>query len=98
MSDQHNPSGAATEQEHPHAHPKNELPHYGKRAYAIRDLLVEKGVVTLDEIQQQIDDLTVAGNARTIKNVELGFLERRRHFVLDHLHPSSAANHIVTVF
>src|SRR5687768_15939180 len=32
--------------EHGHEHPKHELSHYAKRVYAIRDLLLEKGVLT----------------------------------------------------
>jgi nitrile hydratase len=55
MSDQHDTNGGSGEDEHGHAHPRNELPRYGKRAYAIRDLLVEKGIVSLDDIQRQID-------------------------------------------
>jgi nitrile hydratase len=49
MSDQHAPSGDG------HEHPKHELSHHAKRAYAIRDLLIEKGVLSQEEIQQAID-------------------------------------------
>jgi nitrile hydratase alpha subunit len=38
-----------------HAHPRHELSHYAKRIYAIRDLLIEKGVLTPDDIQESID-------------------------------------------
>ena len=31
--------------DHGHEHPKHELSHYAKRIYAIRDLLIEKGVI-----------------------------------------------------
>ncbi len=48
MSDTH-----ATEQAH--EHPKHELSHYAKRIYAIRDLLIEKGVITEKDIQCQIE-------------------------------------------
>jgi nitrile hydratase alpha subunit len=41
--------------EHGHDHPKNELSHYAKRIYAIRDLLLEKGVISERDIQCQID-------------------------------------------
>jgi nitrile hydratase alpha subunit len=40
---------------HGHEHPKHELSHYAKRIYAIRELLVEKGVVTEKDIQCQIE-------------------------------------------
>ena len=39
---------------HGHDHPKHELSHYAKRIYAIRDLLLEKGVITEKDIQCQI--------------------------------------------
>ncbi len=38
-----------------HEHPKPELSHFAKRIYAIRDLLVEKGVISEKDIQCQID-------------------------------------------
>ena len=41
--------------EHGHDHPKNELSHYARRIYAIRDLLVEKGVISEKDIQCQIE-------------------------------------------
>ena len=41
--------------DHGHDHPKHELSYYAKRVYAIRDLLVEKGVITEKDIQCQID-------------------------------------------
>ena len=40
--------------EHGHDHPKHELSHYAKRIYAIRDLLIEKGIITEKDIQCQI--------------------------------------------
>src|SRR3970040_596151 len=45
---------ADTGEDHPH--PKHELGYYAKRIYAIRDLLIEKGVLTQDDIQRQIAD------------------------------------------
>ena len=44
-----------TEDAHGHEHPKHELSHFAKRIYAIRDLLVEKGVISEKDIQCQID-------------------------------------------
>lgn len=38
-----------------HEHPKHDLSHHAKRAYAIRELLIEKGVLRQEEIQQAID-------------------------------------------
>src|SRR5262249_11300837 len=42
-------------QDHGHDHPKHELSYYAKRIYAIRDLLLEKGVITDKDIQSQIE-------------------------------------------
>ncbi len=36
-------------------HPKHELSSHGKRIYAIRELLIEKGVLTQNDIQRQLD-------------------------------------------
>src|SRR5437762_1160005 len=41
--------------EHGHDHPKHELSHYAKRIYAIRDLLLEKKILTEKDIQCQIE-------------------------------------------
>ena len=49
MSDQH------TGGEQEHEHPRNELSATAKRIYAIRDLLLEKGVLTEKDIQCQIE-------------------------------------------
>ena len=40
--------------EHGHEHPRHELSPQAKRIYAIRDLLLEKGVITENDIQSQI--------------------------------------------
>ena len=40
---------------HGHDHPRHELSHYAKRIYAIRDLLLEKKVITEKDIQCQIE-------------------------------------------
>src|SRR5512142_3417165 len=45
----------------------------------------------------EIDDFAVAGNPGSIKNIELGLLERRRHFVFDDLHAGAAADDIIPI-
>ena len=47
--------GHDTDRDHAHEHPKHELSYYAKRIYAIRDLLLEKGVITEKDIQSQIE-------------------------------------------
>jgi nitrile hydratase subunit alpha len=42
-------------QHDPEAAERNKVPYYGKRMYAIRDLLIEKGVLSRDDVQHQID-------------------------------------------
>ena len=52
MSDSHTEPSA---QDHGHEHPKHELSDQAKRIYAIRDLLLEKGVLTEKDIRCQIE-------------------------------------------
>jgi nitrile hydratase len=42
-------------QHDPEAAERNKVPFYGKRVYAIRELLIEKGVLTAEDVQRQID-------------------------------------------
>jgi nitrile hydratase subunit alpha len=42
-------------QHDPEAAERNKVPYYGKRIFAIRDLLIERGVLTPEEVQAQID-------------------------------------------
>jgi nitrile hydratase subunit alpha len=42
-------------QHDPEAAERNKVPYYGQRIYAIRELLIEKGVLTREQVQQQID-------------------------------------------
>ncbi|HEY3302303.1 MAG TPA: nitrile hydratase subunit alpha [Candidatus Binatia bacterium] len=49
------PSAKQTDEEHGHPHPRHELSYHAKRIYAIRELLLEKNVITREDIQTQID-------------------------------------------
>lgn len=49
-SDKHVPDSA-----HDHPHPRHELSPWAKRLYAMRELLLEKGVLTQEEIDRQVD-------------------------------------------
>src|SRR5579864_4528077 len=42
-------------QHDPEAAERNKVPFYGKRIYAIRDLLIEKGILTSEDVQEQIE-------------------------------------------
>ena len=47
--------GHETSQEHGHPHPRHKLSYYARRIYAMRELLLEKGVLAREDIQAQID-------------------------------------------
>jgi nitrile hydratase len=51
----HNGHDHDVAQHDPEAAERNKVPFYGKRIYAIRELLVEKGILTQEKIQEQID-------------------------------------------
>ncbi len=52
--DQHGHTHDVTQHD-PEAAERNKVPFSGKRIYAIRDLLIEKGVLSRDDVQRQID-------------------------------------------
>src|SRR4030088_1062529 len=52
---EHDGHGHDVTQLNPDAAERNKVPFYGKRVYAMRELLVEKGIVTREEIQTEID-------------------------------------------
>ena len=43
-----------TSDAHSHEHPKHDLSDHAKRIYAIRDLLIEKKILTEDEINRKL--------------------------------------------
>jgi len=53
MSADHGAGAEAVESKH--ERPKHELSAHAKRVYAIRDLLLEKGVLTKNDIQEQVE-------------------------------------------
>lgn len=68
-------------QHDPEAAERNKVPFSGKRIYAIRDLLIEKGVLSGDDVQQQIDYMDArspANGARLVARawVDPAFKER----------------------
>jgi nitrile hydratase subunit alpha len=68
-------------QHDPEAAERNKVPFYGKRMYAMRELLIEKGVLTRDAIQEQIDAMEArspANGARLVARawVDPAFKER----------------------
>ena len=51
----HAHGGHDVSQHDPEAAERNKVPYWGKRIYAIRDLLIEKGVLTAEDVQGQVD-------------------------------------------
>jgi nitrile hydratase len=51
----HGGHGHDVAQHDPEAAARNKVPYWGKRIYAIRELLIEKGVLSADEIQEKVD-------------------------------------------
>ena len=73
MSDHHAAGGGETTQGQDH--PKHELSIHAKRVYAIRDLLLEKGVLTKKEIQDQIDHMEARSPANGAKLVARAWVD-----------------------
>src|SRR5687767_8152806 len=61
--------------DHGHDHPKNELSHHAKRIYAIRDLLLEKGVISDKDIQCQVEYQEARSPANGAKLVARAWVE-----------------------
>jgi nitrile hydratase len=55
MSGEHVHHDHDVSQHDPEAAERNKVPYYGKRLFAIRELLIEKGVLSRDDIQAEID-------------------------------------------
>jgi nitrile hydratase len=61
--------------DHGHDQPRNELSAQAKRIYAIRDLLLEKGVITEKDIQSQIEYQEARSPANGAKLVARAWVE-----------------------
>lgn len=71
--------------DHGHDHPKNELSPTAKRIYAIRELLVEKGVISEKDIQCQIEYQEARSPANGAKLVARAWTdpEFKKRFIAD---------------
>ncbi|TMA04515.1 MAG: nitrile hydratase subunit alpha [Deltaproteobacteria bacterium] len=63
--------------EQEHEHPKHELSQHAKRIYAIRELLLEKGVLKEEEIQRQIDYMEARSPANGARLVARAWADPR---------------------
>lgn len=68
-----------------HEHPKHELSYQAKRIYAIRDLLIEKGVITEKDIQCQIEYQEARSPANGAKLVARAWVDPafKQRFIAD---------------
>jgi len=56
-------------QHDPEAAERNKVPYWGKRTYAMRELLIEKGILSAEDVQNQVDYMearTPANGARMV--------------------------------
>src|SRR5690606_27779794 len=73
---------------------------YARVLLALTDALAAVAVPRARFLHQalrhaDVDDLARARNARAVHDLEFGLTERRRHFVLHHLHAGLVADHFV---
>ena len=70
-------------QHDPEAAERNRVPFYGKRVYALRELLLEKGVLTRDDIQAQIDYMDARSPANGARLVARAWMDPEfKHLLL----------------
>jgi nitrile hydratase subunit alpha len=62
-------------QHDPEAAERNKVPYYGKRLYAIRELLLEKGVLSNEDIQRQIDYMDARSPANGARLVARAWID-----------------------
>jgi nitrile hydratase alpha subunit len=60
---------------HDHAPPRNELGYWAKRMYAMTELLLEKGVITQDDIQAELDYLEARSPANGARLVARAWVD-----------------------
>ncbi|MCA1647451.1 MAG: nitrile hydratase subunit alpha [Chloroflexi bacterium] len=71
----HGGHGHDVTQHDPEAAERNKVPYWGKRIYAMRDLLIDKGVLTADDIQHQIDYMEARSPANGARMVARAWLD-----------------------
>jgi len=64
-------------QHDPEAAERNKVPFYGKRIYAIRELLIEKGVLSREDVQRQVDYMEKRSPANGARLVARAWVDPR---------------------
>jgi nitrile hydratase len=79
MSSDHEHDGHAhghdVAQHDPEAAERNKVPLYGKRMYAMRELLIEKGILTREEIQDEIESMEARSPANGARLVARAWVD-----------------------
>ena len=71
----HDGHGHDVAQHDPEAAERNKVPYWGKRIYAIRDLLIAKGILTADDIQNQVDYMEARSPANGARMVARAWVD-----------------------
>ena len=71
----HDHGGHDVSQHDPEAAERNKVPYWGKRIYAIRDLLIAKGILTADDIQNQVDYMEARSPANGARMVARAWVD-----------------------
>jgi nitrile hydratase len=71
----HDGHGHDVSQHDPEAAERNKVPYWGKRMYAIRELLIEKGILTADDIQAQVDYMEARSPANGARMVARAWVD-----------------------
>lgn len=58
-----------------HPHPTHRVPYYGKRVYAMRDLLIEKGILRDDDLRRQVEYIEARSPANGARLVARAWLD-----------------------
>jgi nitrile hydratase len=71
----HDGHGHDVSQHDPEAAERNKVPYWGKRIYAMRELLIEKGILSADEIQDQVDYIEARSPANGARMVARAWVD-----------------------
>jgi nitrile hydratase len=71
----HDGHGHDVAQHDPEAAERNKVPYWGKRTYAMRDLLIEKGILSAADVQAQIDYMEARSPANGARMVARAWVD-----------------------
>jgi nitrile hydratase len=71
----HDGHGHDVSQHDPEAAERNKVPYWGKRIYAMRELLIEKGILTAADVQDQVDYMEARSPANGARMVARAWVD-----------------------